>query len=441
MMQTKTEAIAEKLQVEIANSVYTEKLPSEQEIAKIYCTTPVTASKALNLLRDRNIIIRVPRLGSFVNKEHSKPLRIFLGNTKLSKSVLEQITATLKKKFPQLKIEIDAGATDYRRNFFDEGYDIVRTVATFRLSYSKYVKPFPSGIINKYLQNGNFFNCAFDIHRDNQLYYGLPVLISPIVVLYNKELLTRYKRFDSPYDLKLEDFVNIKNAITADGDVIFATSDLADAMLRYFVFSCPNMGDTVDFSGLKDRLLIFSKLFGDNLNNQNNKFHDGNVLFTWTCRQSLHEFSDTKFKWDILPLPCIPGRAVPATGEFLTVSNRTSNHKAAFEVAEAFLSYEIQKIIADNRFGLPIMKSLIADTLDTHSYRDDIFVNDLSNLLLNNALEQDINLNLYTLYHDMIDKKYDFETFIGKVEKNIAAHFKMREAEEKMHCRLGAQTY
>ncbi len=441
MVQTKTEAIADNLQVEIASGVYTDKLPSEQDIAKIYGTTPVTAGKVLNLLRDRNIIIRVPRLGSFVNKAQSKPLRIFLGRTVLDESVIEQIAAELKRKFPQRKIEINTEQISDGMNFFDEGYDIVRTVATFRLSYSKYVKPFPSGLINKYLHEGNYFNCAFDIHRDHQLYYGLPVLISPIVILYNKELLSRYRRFDSPYDFKLEDFLALKEAVAQTPDTHFAADGLAEAMLRYFVFSCPSMGASMDISCLRARLGIFNQLFGDAMDRTGNNFMDGNVLFTWTCRQRLNDFRDASFKWDILPLPAIPDRAIPATGEFLAVSNRTSDPDAAFEVAEAFLSYEIQKIIATSKWGLPIMKSLVPDTLDTHNYRDDIFVNDLPNLLLNNALEQDINLTLYTLFHDMIDNKYDFETFTGLIEKSIQTYYSVREAEDKMHCRLGAQTY
>lgn len=434
MLKTKTEIIADKLQAEIARGRLSDKLPSEQEIARIYSTTSVTAGKALNLLRRKNLIVRVPRLGSFVNREHNKPLKIYWGKSVFSESMNSEIKTVLKRKFPNRDIEMDSSS--YRQNPFEAGYDIVRNVATFNVSYSKYVEPLPSGLKEKYLHGETYFKNAFNIHRDNSIHYSLPILFSPIVLLYNRELLNRFMKIEAPYDFKIEDMLELKNKIKKQRGIYLFERYFEDAQLRYFVFSGEdNEGSVsrINLDGLKKRLRIFWELFEDMLmSGKNHDFMDGNVLFKYSCRQGLELYKDAPFKWDILPMPSLQEKAVPVTGEFLMVSNKTADKEAAFEIAETFLSPEIQKIIAKNKCGLPVMKSLIPDTLDTRHYRDDIFVSEIPSLLLNNAMEQDFNLMLFSLYFGLIEKKYDFETFLEQMEKAIYMRREFVETERKI---------
>ena len=53
---TKSEEIAESIFMLIRSGELTGRLASEQKLAKQYGVSPVTAAKALNLLRERGVI-------------------------------------------------------------------------------------------------------------------------------------------------------------------------------------------------------------------------------------------------------------------------------------------------------------------------------------------------------------------------------------------------
>jgi ABC-type glycerol-3-phosphate transport system substrate-binding protein len=129
-------------------------------------------------------------------------------------------------------------------------------------------------------------------------------------------------------------------------------------------------------------------------------------------------------------------RAVPATGEFLMISNRASDPAAALEVCKAFLEPQVQKLIAEYKFGLPVLKSLIPDTMDTRRYRDDIFVSEMKDLLVNNALDQDVNLSLVALMYGLLENAFNFEEFLDQAERLFQMHYNMRSAEDRIHSQL-----
>ena len=57
---TKYDAIAEEIRTKIMNGQYIPgaRIPSEVRLSKLFNTTPVTASKALNILTEEGLLIR-----------------------------------------------------------------------------------------------------------------------------------------------------------------------------------------------------------------------------------------------------------------------------------------------------------------------------------------------------------------------------------------------
>ena len=75
-MDSKFQQIAERLQCDIANGVYQDRLPSEQYLAEMFHTTTITVRKALDILLQRGEIRKVPNIGTFVHREERKTIRI-----------------------------------------------------------------------------------------------------------------------------------------------------------------------------------------------------------------------------------------------------------------------------------------------------------------------------------------------------------------------------
>ncbi|MBR7105037.1 MAG: GntR family transcriptional regulator [Lentisphaeria bacterium] len=63
----KSEEIFESLAGRITSGELTGRLPAEQKLAREYGVSPVTAAKALNLLRDKGLVRRVHGSGTYVN--------------------------------------------------------------------------------------------------------------------------------------------------------------------------------------------------------------------------------------------------------------------------------------------------------------------------------------------------------------------------------------
>ena len=59
-MPGKSEQIAESILSKIVSGELAGRLPAEQELARQCGVSPVTAAKALNILRDKGVVERVP---------------------------------------------------------------------------------------------------------------------------------------------------------------------------------------------------------------------------------------------------------------------------------------------------------------------------------------------------------------------------------------------
>jgi DNA-binding transcriptional regulator YhcF (GntR family) len=430
-MQTKSEKIAEQLIVAINKGEYTSNMPSEQDLARLYGTTTVTAGKALNILRDRNIVRRVPRLGTFVNTDSKKPIRIWL---RIPEVIIGEIKQALNRKFPHFEIEF---SDDNNVNPLDGGFDIIRASATFPYSFSKHLKPFPDEMVKEYRDSGKFFPELVDIFCDHHVYYAMPILFSPLVLCYNKDIAKKLGLAFSPYDFSFDDFIKAARKVK-DSPFEFITKEPL-SWIRYILFRGLNTESSLSVKELgiklKERIPQCLEIIKSLNCNDITAFDKGNSLFRAACRQQVC-LSESKlnFDWDILPMPALADAKAAATGEFLTVLNSSQRQKDAFKIVKAFLDEDIQSIFARYKFGLPVMKSLIPDTLDSRKYRDDIFINEISHMATNNALNHELHTACLPLGQDFQEQKISAEQLCESVIEvflEIAAAGKRREKAEQ----------
>lgn len=389
-MQTKSEKIAEQLITAINSGKYTSNLPSEKELSRLYNTTAVTAGKALNILQKRNIVHRVPRLGTFINQSSEAPIRMCLN---IPEFIVKEIKAVLKKKFPNLKIEIyDIKGTDP----LDGDFDIIRTAATFPHSFSRYFKPLPDAALKKYRDCGKYFPQLIDVCCDYEVHYALPILFSPLVLAYNKKLAAKLGFSPCFGNFCFEELVKLAQAASKHS-IKLINAEEALVWIRYALFNglTPQTGLALDelSKKLRLRVSVLMDILKDVSDSPAGSFQRGEVLFQPICRQLLISGEETfAFPWDLLPMPKLPEARPPVTGEFLAVKSSSKAQDDAFKVMLAFLDEDIQRIFARHKFGLPVMKSMIADTLDSRKYRDDLFVTEVNRMAVDNAVNHDLHV-------------------------------------------------
>ncbi len=172
----------------------------------------------------------------------------------------------------------------------------------------------------------------------------------------------------------------------------------------------------IDIKKLKEKIHKTWPLFSDRIAG------DGQpVLLKWICRQGI-PLHPAPHERQITVNPTFHPGEIPwnlITGEFLMLSNQSKDCMEAIQVMEYMLSPDIQKIVAVHKMGLPVLKSAAIDSVNSRHYRDDIFLNEIPNMLVNNASEQEFLLRLSTFSRSILRGEMTEEQFTGYLEYEI----------------------
>lgn len=379
MQLNKSNYIEKELESLIRSGEYTDKLPSEKEIARMFDTTPVTASKALNRLQERKIITRIAGRGSYVNPDLSKNIRLMLRY--IPAHIVEEIHNELTVKFPHDKFEF-IPPCDFDSDFAKEA-DIFLYTSYFPSAYDTYFSALPETMIN-YMNDENYYGEAFNVHRHNKLFYGIPLILSPSVMVYNKTLFSHYFGAHSPNEISIDDLLRVSKKLSK-GTYLFDAGSAGKNGLFPLCFSQKhdaiikriNLND-FSWETINEAISLYHRLYGGSIGGDAN-FSKGNVVFHSTCRQFFCKGNAIpwNFPWDIAPEPFGENRINLLSSESLFVSNEAANPRYLFSICEFFLSPAIQNIFARYRYGIPMLKSAAVQSMDSHKYRDDIFYNEL----------------------------------------------------------------
>lgn len=381
--------IAEQLQQKIDRGEYRDRLPAEPELARQFGTTTLTLRKALNVLDRRGSIRKVPCVGTFVNTEKRRRIRIAsapLSGTEIN----DKLQTMVKAHFSRYELEF----VDWQQVASPADFDLIRTSATSQLSYHDGIVPFPREIMEQYLSSGDYFAPIFNVHRIDDCFYAMPFLYSPAVLQINRQKLAGFGRDIGPYDLDLELLLELRDFARRSGCPLWDRRTII-GLLRCLVFGGggpdARLAD-LDPDRVRENCRRFWPLFDPELIAARSE----NALLIWVCRQTLPaDFSPDRALLAAYPAIGPEGRRLTITsGEFLMLSGRSSALPEAIEVAEYFLSPAVQRLIGEYRRGLPVLKSAAFDSLDSRVYHDDLFFNETRNMMTNNAVEREFLLRL-----------------------------------------------
>jgi DNA-binding transcriptional regulator YhcF (GntR family) len=434
MILSKSEIIEQEILNDIYAGRYTDKLPSEKEMAKIYNTSPVTAAKILNRLKDKNIVKRIGGRGTFINHEglHRK-VKIRLP---FSDEILEEIRLELKNSFPEISFEFIRMSGGVGDNL--ESVDISYLTSYFPDSYDKYFSPLPEDMLYDFLDDGKYYSNVFAAHKYNNSYFGIPYSASPCVLIGNKELLGKYLDKDSGKCVSLDELSIINNRLKNENIALFDCRAFRKGTVLDFIFSSipEEELERMNVSGVSlekmdGALNDFYSVYSDSIS-KGASFMKGEAVFARFCRQSLgRNFNLNDFSWDLFPLSFGVSRSDILASEALFVSVDTSNQEKLFEICRAFLEPGIQNIIGRHKYGLPVLKSAALESLDSSEFRDDVFFNEMKNVVFNYELfEKPLMNSFISDIEALFERNISFEEFKARAKNLYRLNEKNREARE-----------
>jgi DNA-binding transcriptional regulator YhcF (GntR family) len=430
-MLNKFEDIAGKLKADIQSGKYSTKIPSEQTLAQAYKTTHVTAAKALNLLRGDNVIIREQGKGSFVNPDFIKGKELILDFH--SNDVYLKALSALKTSHPALRVSKGNGLTKAERLIKN---DLTIQVSKFPGSYEKYFSPLSSKFVREASKSQKYYAAAFTIHQGDSLYYGLPFIFSPFVLIYNKTLLRKLGYDSIPANLCYADLVKYESELKKEKKFLFSCEKFRFSTVMSYIFPASHSHEensetpvTTDAATISNGLKKMESVFRSGISSGID-FKSGNALFSYTCRQGIWNFQkhEVGFEWDLCPLPEGVGGFRTLASESVFVSANSTGKDFLHELAEYFLSSEMQTIFSKRKYGIPVLKSATIDSLESSDYRDDFFFTEIKKSCFNYSF---LSNNLLGSFMLMTDKYFNNQISFEQYHKGTLELFHFDELSKK----------
>ena len=196
---TKSEEIASDILERIRSGELVGKLPAEQELARKCRVSPVTAAKALNILRDQGVVKRIAGRGTFVVHPEKRVVRIMF-----SCYFAEKLFSLLEKHYPDVAVE--------KVNSMEEA-DAVILPTTMPFFPGEYFLPWPQERIDRLRSEGKLFPQIFEFHHARGAVWGLPYLFSPNILFYNKKVMRQIAPGFEPYKLTFDGLLALQRVL------------------------------------------------------------------------------------------------------------------------------------------------------------------------------------------------------------------------------------
>jgi len=355
---SKSQMIAESLGSRILSGEISGRLPAEQELAKQFCVSPVTAAKALNILRDRGVVKRVARWGTFTVPQEKVVLKIRFSDG----DMIPRFTDYVGRKFPQVEIEpvsqiekVDAAICSSTLSFFP----------------GEYFLSWPRERVARLRADNRFFPQVFEFFAVGGVVWGIPFVFSPVALLYNKELMRRVDPDFAPYALTYEKMLDLQKKLPAG--VRFG-SGRGESLMLSFIYDLSAGGQ----KGLDVYRKAVEMLSAFDFYGTYEDFSAGRTLFTTGFRSKLHRLGS---RFDVCPMPEVNGfRLCHTASQTFWVRNTTEHADLLFDIGESLFDDAFQQSLAAARINIPAAVSAAVPAMDSRVFRDDIFFNEIRNM-------------------------------------------------------------
>ncbi|UDQ97337.1 GntR family transcriptional regulator [Lentisphaerota bacterium WC36G] len=425
-MKTKAQSIADSLIEAINNKIYTEKLPSEKELSVLYKTTPVTAGKALNILKDDGIVARVPGRGTFIqdlNKEQKISLLLRRDSTQEYINLWQKIKKIIEKKFNNIIFEVNISSISYDKAIEQGEHDLYINFSFINNHLYQYFVPF-QGEFDRLLQSNKYYFSKISFaHRENALLYGLPYTFSPMVIFVNKSLFEQNFNENLPTEITTAQLIDYAQrfANRQNQDKLFIELLGSANLFNWFSGALLNKNiknifelETVEYQQF---LKVFENLYRESFT-EDKSFFDGDFLFRYSNRQFVFKMNDKQsdVDFDVISIRCENDMGGGFASESLFIHQKCQNIDAAQKICNEIISDEVQTLIGTSFLGIPINKIAALDSVNNKNFKDYLFFDSIGNISAHNAV-----YSLETL-----------EMFIGIIQSFVYSELSKEDFEQQM---------
>ena len=406
---TKSEEIADQLFEQIKSGEISGCLPAEQKLAKICGVSPVTAAKALNILRDKGVVKRISGRGTFVVEPEKTIVKILFNSYFAGK-----LFPMIQTYFPHVEV--------VRAENMDEA-DAVVLPTTIPFFPGEYFLPWSGERVDRLKAEKRLFPQIFEFHNVRGAVWGLPYLMSPDILFYNKKLMRQIAPDFEPYKLDFSSLLALQKKLP-EGIRFLAGG--GNQLLLSLIYNLAGNG-AAGYDVFKEAVELFSQL---EIEKDKELFFTGKALFSGGYRSLTRQF-DSDF--DVAPMPLFNGRRVcHAASEVLMVRNTTRHSELLFDMAEMLFRPDLQKVIGTLKAGIPADAAMAAETLDSSVLRDDIFLNEVKNIdYAHRHMSDSVNLCFSTSLKKVVNETITPDEFLEEVKESY-------RFEEKRHKALSA---
>ncbi|OQA85400.1 MAG: DNA-binding transcriptional regulator FrlR [Lentisphaerae bacterium ADurb.Bin242] len=357
LLLNKSERIANSIERKICDGAYTDKLPSEQTIAEEYAAARMTAARALNLLVERGLAVRIPFKGTYVKKAAQRKIRV-MGNDYFFRCLADYVP----RRFPGLSVV-------QVKSIHEAELMILTTFTPFE--YESRLLPLPRPMVERIEKAGRHYPLASRLHSSGKNCYGIPALFSPFLLAYDREPMRELEPGFEPYSLTLEQLPALKKKAEALNIALIDPSQNPESL---FYSLLDNLSE------IPPKKKDFQKVFElfDRLTESGDRQR---FLFRMITRHGASSLQKNGGDFDIAPIPLINGtRYCSLASETLFVNRDAENPDPLFEICEASVMPDFQRILTAGHYAIPIHRDCALDSIGCPKYRDDFFFAEIGNL-------------------------------------------------------------
>ncbi len=356
-LSNKSEMIARAIEKKIYDGTYTGKLPSEQAVATEYDTARMTAAKALNLLVTRGLAVRVPFKGTYVKNTEERVIRV-MGN----EYFFNRLADYVPRRFPGYSVALT-------KDIDDAELMILTTFTPFE--YESRLLPLPDALVERIEKEERHYPLATQLHRRGKHCYGMPALFSPFMLAYDRAAMRRVDPKFVPYELTLDKMFALQKKAASLNIPFISTWSAQESLFYSFLHNISE--STPSRKDFQQAFDTFERLTAG----------DGgkSPLFQMVTRHKAAALQREGYDFDISPIPLINGtRYCALASEGLFVSRDADTPEILFDICEASVMPDFQRILTAGHHAIPIHRDCSLDSIGCPQYRDDFFFAEIPNL-------------------------------------------------------------
>ena len=399
----KAEEIAALLKKKILAGAFDEKLPSEKELSQIFHAAPNTAGKAVRLLAEEGLVVRVHGSGTFLRLPEMRVVKVkafdFFFNT------LQEVCAA---DFPEVRFQKVQNM---------EEADLVTVTSFFPSDYCTSLDAMPEGIWDIIAGDPRFYPRLLELHRRGRVCYGIPAFFSPVILACNRKILEKIAAPFAPYELT---FATLKQLLAKAAQHGFCGIDPGFFSINFLTGLIANMPLPLNREVLQEscRLLEeFLPFFS------RGSFNENKALFYLTSRHLLRMAPiPDNVPFDIMPFPgfSVDSRRCDIASEALAVNLQACGKERLWKIVLTTLKAPFQQKVAAARYGIPLDRTLAVDTLDSSSYRDDIFFSEIKHLdFTRSRIPFPVMREIFLEYDNVMRNKMTVDEFRGRIDRTF----------------------